>query len=100
MFWSKSEKLSCFEQRWFRKRLQRKRFIEQYHKILSTRREAHACWLQQDRAASVIQKAVRRFLLCRRQEKITSCATRIQVNQSLVLAQDYNLSCVAAAVGI
>nr|AAY46816.1 abnormal spindle-like microcephaly associated splice variant 1 [Mus musculus] len=67
-----------FIQRWFRKRLQRKRFIEQYHKILSTRREAHACWLQQDRAASVIQKAVRRFLLCRRQEKITSCATRIQ----------------------
>ncbi|XP_021053288.1 abnormal spindle-like microcephaly-associated protein [Mus pahari] len=67
-----------FIQRWFRRRLQRKRFIEQYHKILSAGREAHACRLQQERAAFVIQKAVRHFLFCRRQEKINSSAIRIQ----------------------
>lgn len=45
-----------------------------------------------NRAASVIQRAVRHFLLRRRQEKINNSATRIQVSSSLVLAQGYNLS--------
>ncbi|XP_034369003.1 LOW QUALITY PROTEIN: abnormal spindle-like microcephaly-associated protein [Arvicanthis niloticus] len=65
-------------QRWFRRRLQQKRFIEQFHKIIKAEREAQACRRQQDRAASVIQKAVHRFLLYRRQERINSSATRIQ----------------------
>lgn len=65
-------------QRWFRRRLQQKRFIEQYHEIIKTDREAQERRHRQNRAASVIQKAVRRFLLCRRQEKINSSAARIQ----------------------
>ncbi|KAL6073202.1 hypothetical protein STEG23_031590 [Scotinomys teguina] len=65
-------------QRWFRRRLQRKRFIEQYQKMIKTDREIQECRLREDRAASVIQKAVRHFLLCRRQEKFNSSVTRIQ----------------------
>lgn len=67
-----------FIQRWFRRRLQQKRFIEQYRKIMKAEREVQARRRQQDRAASVIQKAVRRFLLSRRQQKANSSATRIQ----------------------
>ncbi|XP_036058918.1 abnormal spindle-like microcephaly-associated protein [Onychomys torridus] len=65
-------------QRWFRRSLQRKRFLEQRHKIMNTGGEAQECPHRKNRAASVIQKAVRHFLLCRRQEKINSSATRIQ----------------------
>lgn len=65
-------------QRWFRRRLQQQRFIEQYRKIMAAERDVQARRHQQDRAASVIQKAVRRFLLSRRQQKVNSSATRIQ----------------------
>ncbi|KAL1774848.1 abnormal spindle-like microcephaly-associated protein [Sigmodon hispidus] len=65
-------------QRWFRRKLQQKKFIGQYHKITETDREVQECQHQQNRAASVIQKAVRCFLLRRRQEKIKSSVIRIQ----------------------
>ncbi|XP_035313151.1 abnormal spindle-like microcephaly-associated protein isoform X1 [Cricetulus griseus] len=65
-------------QRWFRRRLQQKRCIEQYRKIIKTEHEVQECRQQQSRAASVIQKAVRHFLLRRRQEKLNSSATKIQ----------------------
>ncbi|CAO2637106.1 Abnormal spindle-like microcephaly-associated protein homolog [Lemmus lemmus] len=65
---------------------------ERGYQIIKTDREVQECQQRQNRAASVIQRAVRHFLLCRRQEKLNSSATRIQVSSSLVLAQDYNLS--------
>lgn len=65
-------------QRWFRRRLQQKRLIEQHHQIIKPDREVQECQHQQNRAASVIQRAVRHFLLRRRQEKINNSATRIQ----------------------
>ncbi|XP_040594354.1 abnormal spindle-like microcephaly-associated protein [Mesocricetus auratus] len=65
-------------QRWFRRRLQQRKCIEQYHKIIKTDHEVQECRHQQSRAASVIQKAIRHFLLCRRQEKINSSAIKIQ----------------------
>ncbi|CAH6787707.1 Aspm [Phodopus roborovskii] len=65
-------------QRWFRRRLQQKRCIEQYHRVIKTDREVQACQRRQNRAASVIQKAVHHFLLCRRQEKINSSVIKIQ----------------------
>ncbi|XP_075844260.1 abnormal spindle-like microcephaly-associated protein [Microtus pennsylvanicus] len=65
-------------QRWFRRRLQQKRLVEQHHQILKPDREVQECQDQQNRAASVIQRAVRHFLLRRRQEKFNSSATRIQ----------------------
>lgn len=65
-------------QRWFRRRLQQKRLIEQHHQIIKPDHEVQECQHRQNRAASVIQRAVRHFLLRRRQEKINSSATRIQ----------------------
>ncbi|XP_055480719.1 abnormal spindle-like microcephaly-associated protein [Psammomys obesus] len=67
-----------FIQRWFRRRLQQKKLIEQYHKIIKTEREVQECQLRQNKAASVIQKAVRHFLLRRKQKKMNNSATRIQ----------------------
>ncbi|KAM4860799.1 abnormal spindle-like microcephaly-associated protein [Thomomys bottae] len=58
-------------QRWFRKRMQQKRLIKIEHEV----QERLKC---QNRAASVIQKAVRQFLLCRRQEKLNSNIIKIQ----------------------
>ncbi|KAL2771103.1 abnormal spindle-like microcephaly-associated protein isoform 1 [Daubentonia madagascariensis] len=65
-------------QRWFRARLQQKRFIQKYHSIIKTEHEVQESLSQQNRAASVIQKAVRHFLLCKKQEKLNSGITKIQ----------------------
>ncbi|XP_012933393.1 abnormal spindle-like microcephaly-associated protein [Heterocephalus glaber] len=65
-------------QRWFRAKLQRKKFIEKYRNTIKTKHEMQEHLNQQNRAASVIQKAVRRFLLCKRQEKFNNSITKIQ----------------------
>ncbi|KAM6166227.1 LOW QUALITY PROTEIN: abnormal spindle-like microcephaly-associated protein [Erethizon dorsatum] len=65
-------------QKWFRAKLQQKKYIEKYHNTLKTKREMQECLNQQNRAASVIQKAVRRFLLHKRQEKFNRGITKIQ----------------------
>uniref|UniRef100_A0A8C8YJT8 Assembly factor for spindle microtubules n=1 Tax=Prolemur simus TaxID=1328070 RepID=A0A8C8YJT8_PROSS len=65
-------------QRWFRARLQQKRLIQEYHSIIKTEHEVQECLSQQHRAASVIQKGVRHFLLHKKQEKLTSGITKIQ----------------------
>ncbi|XP_012872750.1 PREDICTED: abnormal spindle-like microcephaly-associated protein, partial [Dipodomys ordii] len=58
-------------QRWFRKKMQQKRLIEIEHEVQERLRH-------QNRAASVIQKAVRQFLLCKRKEKLNSRIIKIQ----------------------
>uniref|UniRef100_A0A8C5W6Z5 Assembly factor for spindle microtubules n=1 Tax=Microcebus murinus TaxID=30608 RepID=A0A8C5W6Z5_MICMU len=65
-------------QRWFRARLQQKRLIQKYHGIIKTEYEVQEHLSQQNRAASVIQKAVRQFLLHKKQERFTSAITKIQ----------------------
>uniref|UniRef100_A0A8C0W9M4 Calponin-homology (CH) domain-containing protein n=1 Tax=Castor canadensis TaxID=51338 RepID=A0A8C0W9M4_CASCN len=75
-------------QRWFRARLQQKRFIEKYRSIIKIEHEVQECLNQQNKAASVIQKAVRQFLLCKRQEKLTSRITKIQVIQTYSIKND------------
>ncbi|XP_023586136.1 abnormal spindle-like microcephaly-associated protein [Trichechus manatus latirostris] len=65
-------------QRWFRARLQRKRFIQKYESIIKIQREVQERQDQQNKAALVIQKAVRRFLLRKKQEKFNSGITKIQ----------------------
>ncbi|KAM8949727.1 abnormal spindle-like microcephaly-associated protein [Lycaon pictus] len=65
-------------QRWFRTRLQQKRFAQKYPSILTSQHEVPECMSQQNRAASVIQKAVRRFLLRKKQEKFNNAISRIQ----------------------
>ncbi|XP_027976135.1 abnormal spindle-like microcephaly-associated protein isoform X3 [Eumetopias jubatus] len=65
-------------QRWFRTKLQQKRFAQKYHSIIKSQHEIQECMSQQNRAASVIQKAVRRFLLCKKQEKFNNGISKIQ----------------------
>ncbi|XP_033706282.1 abnormal spindle-like microcephaly-associated protein isoform X4 [Tursiops truncatus] len=64
-------------QRWFRARLQHKRFLQK-HRFMKIQNEAQERISQQNRAASVIQKAVRRFLLRKKQEKLDNRVTKIQ----------------------
>uniref|UniRef100_A0A2K5VNK5 Abnormal spindle-like microcephaly-associated protein homolog n=1 Tax=Macaca fascicularis TaxID=9541 RepID=A0A2K5VNK5_MACFA len=64
-------------QRWFRARLQQKKFIQKYS-IKKIEHEGQECLSQQNRAASVIQKAVRHFVLRKKQEKFTSGIIKIQ----------------------
>lgn len=80
----------CFKQRWFRTRLQLKRVMQLYHDAINTQREVQQRLTRRDRAASVIQRAVRRFLLRKRQEKSTSGIVKFQVTGNiLVLVQDW-----------
>ncbi|XP_045838379.1 abnormal spindle-like microcephaly-associated protein isoform X2 [Meles meles] len=65
-------------QRWFRAKLQQKRFAQKYHSIISSQHQVQECMSQQNRAASVIQKAVRRFLLHKKQEKFNNGISKIQ----------------------
>ncbi|XP_049713786.1 abnormal spindle-like microcephaly-associated protein isoform X6 [Elephas maximus indicus] len=65
-------------QRWFRARLQQKRFIQKYQSITKIQHEVQGWLDQQNRAALVIQKAVRHFLLRKKQEKLNSGITKIQ----------------------
>ncbi|KAM6217298.1 abnormal spindle-like microcephaly-associated protein [Rhynchocyon petersi] len=67
-----------FIQRWFRARLQQKRFTQQYQSIRKTQHEVEHLLEQQNRAALVLQKAVRRFLLCKKQEKINHGIIKFQ----------------------
>ncbi|XP_064129529.1 abnormal spindle-like microcephaly-associated protein isoform X4 [Loxodonta africana] len=65
-------------QRWFRARLQQKRFIQKFQSITEIQHEVQGWLDQQNRAALVIQKAVRHFLLRKKQEKLNSGITKIQ----------------------
>nr|XP_005897280.1 PREDICTED: abnormal spindle-like microcephaly-associated protein isoform X3 [Bos mutus] len=64
-------------QRWFRARSQRKRFLQKYS-IINIQREAREQARQHSRAASVIQRAVRRFLLRKKQENFNKRIAKIQ----------------------
>lgn len=65
-------------QRWFRARLQQKRLLQKYHRVITIQHEAQEQISQQNRAASVIQRAVRHFLLRKKQEKLNNRITKIQ----------------------
>ncbi|XP_013377331.1 PREDICTED: abnormal spindle-like microcephaly-associated protein [Chinchilla lanigera] len=65
-------------QRWFRAKLQQKKFIEQFRNTIKSKCEMQECLNQQNRAASVIQKAARRFLLRKRQARFNSGISKIQ----------------------
>ncbi|XP_037681033.1 abnormal spindle-like microcephaly-associated protein [Choloepus didactylus] len=65
-------------QSWFRERLQQKKLIQKYQSIRKIQHELQEQLSQENRAASVIQKAVRHFLLCKKQEKFNSGIIKIQ----------------------
>ncbi|XP_059269018.1 abnormal spindle-like microcephaly-associated protein isoform X2 [Mustela nigripes] len=65
-------------QRWFRTKLQQKRFAQKYHSIINSQHQVQERMSQENRAASVIQKAVRHFLLHKKQEKFNNGISKIQ----------------------
>uniref|UniRef100_A0A8D0UMC8 Calponin-homology (CH) domain-containing protein n=1 Tax=Sus scrofa TaxID=9823 RepID=A0A8D0UMC8_PIG len=73
--YSRRMKYHC---RWFRARLQQKRLLQKYHRVITIQHEAQERISQQNRAASVIQRAVRHFLLRKKQEKLNNRITKIQ----------------------
>nr|KAF6399570.1 assembly factor for spindle microtubules [Molossus molossus] len=66
--------------RWFRTRLQLKRFMQICHSVINIQHEAQQRLGQRDRdrAAAVIQRAVRRFLLRKRRERAAGGIVRLQ----------------------
>uniref|UniRef100_A0A4X1STW8 Abnormal spindle-like microcephaly-associated protein homolog n=1 Tax=Sus scrofa TaxID=9823 RepID=A0A4X1STW8_PIG len=71
-------KVVFVQRRWFRARLQQKRLLQKYHRVITIQHEAQEQISQQNRAASVIQRAVRHFLLRKKQEKLNNRITKIQ----------------------
>ncbi|XP_004685541.1 PREDICTED: abnormal spindle-like microcephaly-associated protein isoform X1 [Condylura cristata] len=65
-------------QRWFRAKLERKKFIQRYHNIIKIQHEVQERLKQQNWAASVIQNRIRHFLLRKKQDKFNNGITKIQ----------------------
>lgn len=89
IYFKKPEIIKIFirlKQRWFRARSQRKRFLQEYS-IVNTQRETQECASRRSRAASVIQKAVRRFLLRKKQENFNKRIAKIQVTENIMILQ-------------
>ncbi|XP_042369980.1 abnormal spindle-like microcephaly-associated protein [Plectropomus leopardus] len=65
-------------QRWVRVRQQRRRYLEDRRKVVVAQRVVR-CWLaRRHKAASVIQQAVRKFLLLRRQRRVQQGIVKAQ----------------------
>uniref|UniRef100_A0A3Q2P7P5 Abnormal spindle microtubule assembly n=1 Tax=Fundulus heteroclitus TaxID=8078 RepID=A0A3Q2P7P5_FUNHE len=82
-------------QRWVRARLQRRQYLEDRRKVVTVQR-AVRCWLaRRHRAAAVIQQAVRRFLLLRRQDRVHRGIAKAQAlwrgHRSRLLSDDPKL---------
>ncbi|NXE55873.1 ASPM protein, partial [Casuarius casuarius] len=56
-------------QRWFRAKVQQKRFQRDYRRIIQLQRRIRAWLNRRSDAATIIQRNVRRFLVCRRRRK-------------------------------
>ncbi|XP_047665505.1 abnormal spindle-like microcephaly-associated protein isoform X2 [Tachysurus fulvidraco] len=65
-------------QRWFLARLQRRRYLEQRQKIIIVQRAVKAWLNHRNQAATHIQRAVKRFLLRRRQERLQNGIMKFQ----------------------
>ncbi|NWT89096.1 ASPM protein, partial [Lanius ludovicianus] len=56
-------------QRWFRAKMQRKRFLRDYQRLVHLQHVVRGWLKHRNEAATVIQRNVRRFLACRRRRK-------------------------------
>ncbi|NXH85448.1 ASPM protein, partial [Edolisoma coerulescens] len=56
-------------QRWFRAKMQRKRFLRDYQRLVGLQRVVRGWLRHRNEAAATIQRNVRRFLACRRRRK-------------------------------
>ncbi|NXE12287.1 ASPM protein, partial [Lophotis ruficrista] len=59
-------------QRWFRAKMQRKRFLRDYQRIIQLQRAIRGWLNRRNDAATVIQRRVRRFIACRRRRKFVA----------------------------
>ncbi|XP_065531390.1 abnormal spindle-like microcephaly-associated protein isoform X2 [Lathamus discolor] len=58
-------------QRWFRAKMQQKRFLRDYRRIIQLQRVIRGWLNRRNDAAAIIQRNVQRFLACRRRRKFT-----------------------------
>ncbi|XP_066503175.1 abnormal spindle-like microcephaly-associated protein isoform X2 [Hoplias malabaricus] len=65
-------------QRWFRSKLQRRRYLEQRQKIITVQRAVKAWLNHRNQAAIVIQHAAKRFLLRRKKERLQQGIIKVQ----------------------
>ncbi|NXC42501.1 ASPM protein, partial [Penelope pileata] len=65
-------------QRWFRAKMQQKRFQRDYQRIIQLQRLIRGWLSRRNDAAAVIQRHVRRFLACRRNRKIKAGIIKFQ----------------------
>ncbi|NXD22331.1 ASPM protein, partial [Spelaeornis formosus] len=56
-------------QRWFRAKMQRRGFLRDYQRLIGLQRAIRGWLNHRNAAATVIQRSVRRFLVCRRRRK-------------------------------
>ncbi|NXA98591.1 ASPM protein, partial [Melanocharis versteri] len=56
-------------QRWFRAKMQRKRFLRDYQRLIRLQRAVRGWLNHRNEAATIIQRNVRRFLACRHRRK-------------------------------
>ncbi|NWW31518.1 ASPM protein, partial [Panurus biarmicus] len=67
-----------FKQRWFRAKMQRRRFLRDYRRLVGLQRALRGWLSRRQEAAAVIQRNVRRFLARRRRRKVTLGIIRFQ----------------------
>ncbi|NWT18245.1 ASPM protein, partial [Vireo altiloquus] len=65
-------------QRWFRAKMQQKRFLRDYQRLIRLQRVVRGWLNRRNRAAAVIQRNVRRFLACRRRKRFAVGIVKFQ----------------------
>ncbi|XP_069718289.1 abnormal spindle-like microcephaly-associated protein [Phaenicophaeus curvirostris] len=65
-------------QRWFRAKMQRKRFLRDYQRIIQLQRLIRGWLNHRNDAATIIQRNVRRFLACRHRRKFAVGIIKLQ----------------------
>ncbi|NXJ86043.1 ASPM protein, partial [Trogon melanurus] len=65
-------------QRWFRAKMQQKRFLRDYQRIVRLQRVIRGWLNHRNAAATIIQRNVRRFLACRRRRRFATGIVKFQ----------------------
>ncbi|XP_067996995.1 abnormal spindle-like microcephaly-associated protein [Melanerpes formicivorus] len=65
-------------QRWFRAKMQQRRFQRDYQRLIQLQRTIRGWLSRRNHAAAIIQRNVRRFLVCRRRKRFAVGITKFQ----------------------
>lgn len=76
------ERYLNFKQRWFRAKMQQRRFLRDYQRVVRLQRVIRGWLNRRNNAATVIQRQVHAFLACRRRRKFAVGIIKFQVNTS------------------